>query len=328
MSKEILLTGIKPTGKLHLGNYFGAIRPFLELRQNIDQDLEKSYFFVANYHALTSVNDADVLREQTLDIIADYIALGLDPTKNTIFLQSHIPEHTELQWILSNLVTVAYLERCHAYKDAVANGKAANAGLFSYPILMAADILMYGTTLVPVGKDQKQHLEYAIKIAQKFNAVYGQTFVLPKPVIEEYAGIVTGLDGRKMSKSYGNTIEIFEEEDSLRKKVMSIKTDSKGSTEPKDPESCNIFALHKLVQSSDELEILADRYQNGTISYKESKELLLGKVMEYFADARHKRLKIEQDKHYLADVLDQGAREARKVAQNKMEEVRHKVGLL
>ncbi|MEY3470938.1 MAG: tryptophan--tRNA ligase [Candidatus Parcubacteria bacterium] len=321
----ICLTGIKPTGKLHIGNYFGSMQPLLELSQQ--SDFDKVLVFIANLHALNSIKDAKTLREYTYDIALDYLSLGLDLNKTSIFLQSDIKALTELTWIFNNLITVAYLERSHAYKDAVANGKEANMGLFDYPVLMAADILLYNSNLVPVGQDQKQHLEIAQTIAKKFNSQYGQFFTIPKPYIQENTAIVKGLDGRKMSKSYKNTIEIFESADSIRAKVMKITTDSKAPNEPKDPDTCNIMSIYRLLVTPENLAIMESRYREGRISYKEAKEILAEAILEFFQPMRTRRQEFEQNPEYVAEILAKGAKDSNFIATNTMKKVADLVGL-
>jgi tryptophanyl-tRNA synthetase len=322
---NICLTGIQPTGKLHIGNYFGAMKPLLELSQN--SEIDSIFIFVANLHALNSVKDADILKAYTKDIVLDYLALGLDINKTSLFLQSDIRELTELTWIFNNLVSVAYLERSHAYKDAIANGKEASMGLFDYPVLMAADILLYKSNLVPVGQDQKQHIEIAQKIVDKFNSQYGEIFIRPKPYIQSETAIVQGLDGRKMSKSYKNTIELFESEDSIRSKVSKIITDSKAPHEPKDPDNCNILALYRLFASPEEITHIEGQYKEGTISYREVKELLAEAILSYFAPIRQRRQELIHQPEYIQDILQKGAQEAQAIAHNTMEQVRKAVGI-
>ena len=280
MSKKVVLSGIQPSGELHIGNYFGAIRQFVEL-----QDKYQSFFFIANYHALTSVQDKKVLSENSLQVAIDYLSLGLDPKKTTIFLQSDIPEVAELAWIFNTVTTMPYLMRAHAFKDAEARSKDVNVGLFDYPVLMAADILIQDANLVPVGADQKQHVEITRDIAEKFNRIFGDTFKLPEPLILESVATVIGTDGRKMSKSYGNTIGIFASDEEIRSAVMSITTDSKGVDEPKNPEECNVFSLHKLF-SENILPELKKRYLDGGIGYKESKDILFSNMVKRIAPLR------------------------------------------
>lgn len=322
MSKKVLLSGVKPTGRPHVGNYFGAMKQFVELQHDYE-----CFIFIADLHALTTVQDRKELEENTAGVLLDYMAIGLDPKRVTIFKQSDVPQVTELAWIFNCVTTVPYLERAHAYKDAVANGKEANAGLFDYPILMAADILIQDADAVPVGQDQKQHIEYARDTAQKFNNAWGEVFKLPEALILDKVAVVPGTDGRKMSKSYGNTIPLFETDEEIEEAVMSIVTDSKSPDEPKDPETDNIFALHKLFTEGPEFDELRDRYQAGKISYKESKEMLIKNIITALTPMREKRQALEEDKSAVLEVLKAGGKVARERAEKKMEEVREKVGL-
>ncbi len=320
--KKILLSGVKPTGRPHIGNYFGAMKQFVNL-----QDQYQSYIFIADLHALTTARDAQQLKQDTLDLAIDYLAIGLDPEKVTFFKQSDVAEHTELAWIFNCLTTMPYLARAHAFKNAEAKSKEVNVGLFDYPILMAADILLYNTDVVPVGQDQKQHVEIARDTAEKFNFNYGETFKLPEPLILDEVKTVAGLDGQKMSKSYGNTIPLFAEEKDLKNLVMSIKTDSKVVEEPKNPEECNVFALHKLFTLTEQLIEIKRRYVEGGIGYKESKEILLTNMNNYLAPFRARREKITQDPARVIAILKSGAEVARTKAKMKMSEVRAKVGI-
>ena len=319
--KKLLLSGVKPTGTVHIGNYFGAMRQFADLQNEYN-----SFIFIADYHALTSVSDGALLHKLSLDVAMDYLAIGLDPRKATLFLQSDVPEVTELTWIFNTITTVPYLSRAHAFKDAEAKNKEVNVGLFDYPILMAADILAYGADVVPVGLDQKQHVEIARDTAQKFNRIFGETFNMPEPMTLEEVKTVPGTDGRKMSKSYGNTIALFAEDDEIKKAVMSIPTDSKGVSEPKDPDTCNVFALHKLVSAHD-LPELRDRYLNGNIGYKESKDILLKNMIAFIAPLRERRKEIARNPEEVLKILKEGGAIAREIARKKMDEVRKKVGL-
>src|SRR3989339_56486 len=320
--QKTLLSGVKPTGTVHLGNYFGAMRQLVEM-----QNEYHSFVFVANYHALTSVQDGEVLKKLTLDLVMDYLAIGVDPKKTTIFLQSDVPEVTELAWVFNTLTTVPYLQRAHAYKDAEAKNKEVNVGLFDYPILMAADILMYNADVVPVGLDQKQHIEIARDTAQKFNRVFGETFKIPEPLILEDVKTVPGTDGRKMSKSYGNVIGLFASDEEIKKAVMSIPTDSKGVDEPKDPATCKVFAFHELLQA-DNLEEVRKRYLEGGIGYKESKEILIDNLRAFIAPLRSRREEIARDPEMVLQILRDGAEVARAQAKKMMEEVRAKTGLI
>lgn len=316
------LSGVQPSGKIHIGNYFGAIRQYVELQHEHD-----GFFFIANYHALTSIRDGEELHRQTLELAADYLALGLDPKKATIFIQSDVPEVTELTWILSTLTPMGLLERCHAYKDKVAQGLSADHGLFAYPVLMAADILIYDSHLVPVGQDQKQHVEVTRDIAERFNNTYGQTLVLPEPLILEDTAVIVGVDGRKMSKSYDNTICIFDPEKQVRKRIMSIVTDSTPVEDPKDPEKCSVYALYSLFADDEQRAQMSQRYIRGGMGYGEAKKELFGQFMEYFAEARKRREELAQDMGYVMTVLKEGASRAREVAQQTMLRVRKACGV-
>jgi tryptophanyl-tRNA synthetase len=319
--KKILLSGVKPTGTVHIGNYFGAMRQFVEL-----QNEYQSFVFIANYHALTSVSDGEQLRNLSLDVAMDYLAIGLDPKKATMFLQSDVPAVTELTWIFNSITTVPYLARAHAYKDAEAKNKEVNVGLFDYPILMAADILIYGADIVPVGLDQKQHIEIARDTAQKYNRTFGDAFKIPEPLILENVKTIIGTDGRKMSKSYGNAIGLFAEDDEIKKAVMSIPTDSKGVDEPKDPATCKVFAFHELVSEKD-LPAIRARYLAGGIGYKESKEILFENMRAFIAPMRERRKEIARDPDAIIKMLHEGGVAARQIAEEKMELVRKQVGI-
>lgn len=320
--KKILLSGVKPTGTVHLGNYFGAMKQFVDL-----QNTHKPFIFIANYHALTSISDKALLKKLTLDLVIDYLAIGLDPKKTTIFLQSDVPEVTELTWIFNTITTMPYLERAHAYKDAETKNSDINIGLFDYPILMAADILIYEADVVPVGLDQKQHIEIARDTAQKFNRIFGETFNIPEPVILEEVKTIMGTDGRKMSKSYGNIIGLFASDEEIKKSVMSIPTDSKGVDEPKDPATCKVFAFHELLKA-DGLEDLRARYLAGGIGYKESKDILAKNLSAFIAPFRARRHEIARDPEAVLNILREGGEIARATAQKKMNEVREKAGLI
>jgi len=291
------------------------------------QDAYQTRIFVANYHALTTVRDALELHNDTLDIALDYLAIGLDPQKTIIFRQSDVPEVTELAWIFNCITTVAYLSRAHAFKDAEAKSKEVNVGTFDYPMLMAADILIQDADIVPTGADQKQHIEIARDTAEKFNSIFGDTFKIPEPLIMEGVKTVPGTDGRKMSKSYGNTIPLFGTDEEIKKAVMSIVTDSKTPEEPKDPEACNIFALHKLF-SGEQITDLEKRYRAGGMSYKESKEILVERIISFIAPLRERREQLAKDKDHVLQILKNGGEIARSAAKAKLLEVKTKVGLL
>ncbi|MFA5838502.1 MAG: tryptophan--tRNA ligase [Candidatus Paceibacterota bacterium] len=320
--KKILLSGVKPSGRPHLGNYFGAMKQFVAL-----QDDYESYIFIADLHALTTVQNKEEMNKYIYDIAVDYLAIGLDPKKVTLYKQSDIPQVSEMAWIFNCITTMPFLMRAHAFKDAEAKNKEINVGLFDYPVLMAADILLPDADVVPVGNDQKQHVEIARDIAQKFNNIFGETFKLPEPMIFENVGTIIGTDGQKMSKSYKNTIELFATDDELKKSIMGIVTDSKGTKDKKDPEKCNIFNLHKLFSSDEELKGLRERYTNGEIGYKESKEILLKNVSDFIRPLREKREEIAKDKNFVIDVINKGGEKAKEKIGRKMEEVRSKIGL-
>jgi tryptophanyl-tRNA synthetase len=319
--KQTLVSGVKPTGRPHIGNYFGAMKQFVDL-----QDEYNTFIFVADWHAITTIQDAKELKQNTIDVVLDYLAIGLDPDKVTIYKQSDIPEHTELTWIFNCITTVPYLMRAHAYKDAETKNKESNVGLFDYPLLMASDILLYDADVVPVGQDQKQHIEYARDTAEKFNRIFGKTFKLPKELILENVAVVPGTDGQKMSKSYDNTISLFASDEEIRKAVMSIPTDSKSVLDTKDPDKDNVFALHKLFTSGPEYDELRDRYLNGGIGYKESKDILIKNIINTIAPLREKRKELESNTDLVFDVLRRGAEKAKKIASIKMNEVRKRVG--
>ena len=317
-----VLSGIQPSGRLHIGNYFGAMRQHLQLQAEND-----CFYFIADFHSLTSnPSPADVARH-SLDVTMDYIALGLDTQKTVFWRQSDVPEVTELTWILSCVTPMGLLQRCTSYKDKVAQGLSPNHGLFAYPVLQAADILIYKSDLVPVGADQKQHIEVTRDIAVRFNNAYGEVLTIPKEHIIEAVAVVPGIDGQKMSKSYGNTIEIFEPEGSIKKKIMRIVTDSTPVEQPKDPEKCNVFALLKLVASPEELTEWENRYRNGGMGYSEAKKRLAELLIEYFKPYRQKRTEMENNVGYVKEVLAKGAERAKAVAAKTLAEVRTAIGL-
>ena len=317
-----ILSGIQPSGQLHIGNYFGMMGPMV---RNMARG--ELFAFIVNLHALTSVHDKERLVRDTMEAAADFLALGLDAEKCTLWVQSDVPEVTELAWMLSTLTPMGLLERCHSYKDKVAKGIAASHGLFSYPVLMAADILLFQANVVPVGKDQKQHVEVARDIAQKFNNTFGETFVLPEPEIETSVATVPGLDGQKMSKSYGNTIGIFLTEKELKKRVMSIVTDATPVEDPKDPDKCNLYQLFKLFAPADRLEEVHSLYVNGGAMYGMVKQELAGHIWDYFREARETRARLVADQAYLREVLGQGADKAREKASVTLDQVRERIGL-
>lgn len=317
------LSGIQPSGILHIGNYFGAIKQFVDF-----QDKYEGFYFLANYHALTSSPDGETLKKNTINALLDYLALGLNPEKSVIFLQSDIPEHTELAWILANVTPMGLLERAHSYKDKTAKGIKPNVGLFTYPVLMAADILMYEPDIVPVGKDQKQHLEITRDIAIKFNETYGkEVFKLPQEKIVENLAVVPGIDGDKMSKSYGNVINMFIPKKEIKKQIMSIVTDSTPLEEPKNPDN-NITKLYALFSTEAEVEEMRQKFLAGNYGYGHGKNELFDKFMDYFTPFREKREQLEKNMDYVYAILKDGALKARSVASKKMEEVRSVAGLL
>jgi len=324
-SRKILLSGVKPTGRPHIGNYFGAMKQWLDLQEQYD-----CFFFIADYHGLNFIQNGDEMRQNILDLAIDYLAIGLDPSKSLIYKQSDIAAHTELTWIFDAITTMPYLMRAHAFKDADAKNKEISVGTFNYPMLMAADILLYDPDTVPVGQDQKQHIEYARDTAEKFNRIFGQAFKLPEPLILGDVAIVPGTDGQKMSKSYKNTIPLFASDEEIKKAVMSIPTDSKGVNDPKDPETDKVFALHKLFASPDEIAALKDRYlakDGAGIGYKESKDLLISRISTFIAPLRSRREQLAKDPETIKAILADGAKRARAIAEKKMELVRKLVGV-
>lgn len=358
--KKTLLSGVKPTGIVHLGNYFGAMKQFVDIQNRYDDDY-RQFIFIANFHALTSVSNGQLLKQLTLNLALDYLAIGIDPKKTVLFLQSDVPEVAELAWIFNTITTVPYLMRAHAFKAEVDKNykeknknktaeqilneeddsvtweeyiekyfSGINTGLFDYPVLMAADILIYNASGVPVGFDQKQHIEIARDIAQKFNFKFclpgEEIFNIPEPIILEEVKTVPGTDGRKMSKSYNNTIPLFGTDEEIKKAVMSIPTDSKGVDEPKDPATCKVFAMHELFPG-DELEALRARYIKGGIGYKEAKDLLVEKIIKFISPMRARREEIARDPEAVLKILKEGGEVARAQAQKMMNDVRAKVGL-
>lgn len=317
-----VLSGIQPSGFLHIGNYFGMMRRMIGY-----QEEHELYCFIVNYHAMTSVSDARELREGTIAAATDFLALGLDPEKSIFWVQSDVPEVAELTWILSNVTPMGLLQRCHSYKDKIARGLSPNHGLFAYPVLMAADILLYQAEIIPVGRDQKQHVEVARDIAIKFNQIYGETFVVPEPEIEKDVAVVPGTDGQKMSKSYDNTIEIFSDEEIVRQKVMGIVTDSRPVDEPKDPEGDTLFGLYHLFASPENAASLAERYRAGGVRYSDVKKELFGLIWEYFRPYREKRAELANNPELVREILREGARKARERAIPTIEKARERVGV-
>ena len=318
-----VLSGIQPTGRFHWGNYFGAIRQYIDL-----QDNEQAFYFIADYHALTTVREPEILKGYVRDAALDLLALGLKPEQATLFRQSDVPEVTELTWLLMTVTQMHLLEKCHAYKDKKAKGIAADAGLFTYPVLMASDILLYDSDTVPVGLDQVQHIEVTRDIASRFNNIYGvEALKLPNAKVVESAAKVPGTDGEKMSKSYNNTIELFDTPKRIKKKINAVKTDSSGVEDKKNPETCAVFDLYKLFTTEDQQAELAERYRTGGMGYGEAKKLVNAAAAEHFAEARERREQLEQNPDTLEDILRDGAGRARAVACEVLDRVRSACGL-
>ena len=317
-----VLSGIQPSGKLHIGNYFGMMRPALDLQETSD-----AFLFIANYHALTSLHDPAKLREFTLDVALDFLACGLDPARTVFYRQSDVPEVNELAWLLSIVTPMGLLERCHSFKDKTSRGIAASHGQFAYPVLMAADILSVNADLVPVGRDQKQHVEVTRDVAGKFNQLFGETFRIPKPVIRDEVAVVPGLDGQKMSKSYGNTIDLFAPSNAVRKRMMSIVTDSKGLADAKEPDTCNVFNLFRLFATDAEREALADRYRAGGMGYGDAKKALFELFEREMGPFRAKREELAANLDHVESVLRDGAARARAVVSQVLKSARVAVGL-
>ncbi|PIZ75186.1 tryptophan--tRNA ligase [Candidatus Peregrinibacteria bacterium CG_4_10_14_0_2_um_filter_38_24] len=323
-SKKRILSGIQPSGRPHLGNYLGAMRQHIEMQKDFE-----CFLFIADLHALTTVHDAKQMQENTYNLAVSYLALGLNPEKTVFFKQSDISEHTELFWIFDCLVKMPFLERAHAWKDAKAKGKKEeSAGLFNYPVLQAADILLYQPDLVPVGKDQKQHIEMSRDIAITFNTTFGETFKIPDPLIKEEVAVIPGTDGQKMSKSYGNTIDIFAEESELKKQVMGIVTDSTPLEKPKDPKKCNVFNIYKLLATKEEIKEMETKYKKGGFGYGDAKKTLLAKILEHFKESREKYKEIYPQKDMVYSILENGSMQAKKLASKTLKEVKTKVGYI
>ncbi len=322
MTKRIL-SGVQPSGKLHIGNYFGAIRQFVELQEQGNE----CFYFIADYHAMTSVKDPAMLRECVREVTLSYLALGIDPNRSVFYRQSDVPAVTELSWIFSCLIPMGLLERCVSYKDKIAQGMTPNHGLFYYPCLQAADILITGCDLVPVGQDQRQHIEVTRDIAEKFNNQYGEVIPVPEAYILDSTAIVPGVDGRKMSKSYDNTIPLFETAKQCSKRIMKVVTDSTPVEDPKDPDKCNVFALLKLVCSDEEISQWRTTYTAGGMGYGQAKKALAEKVNELFAPARERYEQLVKDPGYVDDVLAEGGRKARAITDEMMNKVRSACGL-
>jgi tryptophanyl-tRNA synthetase len=317
-----ILSGIKPTGRLHIGNYFGMMRPAIDW-----QEKGEAFYFVADYHALTTLRDPKLMQEYTRGIAVDFLACGLDPAKATLFKQSDVPQVCELTWILSTLTPMAMLENSHAYKAAIDHGRERELGLFAYPVLMAIDILIYDSDVVPVGRDQKQHVEITRDLAVKFNRTFGECFKLPEPSILPEAATIPGLDGQKMSKSYGNTIELFMEEKALKKKIMSIVTDSTPVESPKDPANSSIIGLYKLFASPAEVKRMEDDFQAGGFGYGDFKKRLFEQIWEYFGPMRERRNELLAHPEYIDKILKDGADKAVVIAEKTLSRVREAVGL-
>ena len=324
MTKEkTILSGIQPSGKLHIGNYFGAMRQHIQMQEEGD-----AFYFLANYHSLTSLTDGELLKEYTTDVVLDYLALGLDPKRCTFFAQSDVPQTTELAWILGTLTPVSMMEKGVSYKDKIANGLSPNIGLFTYPILQSADILIYHSDLVPVGEDQKQNIEISRDLAGKLNRAYEDELLkIPEEYIVKSVATVPGIDGRKMSKSYDNTINIFAEGKALKNRVMAIQTDSAALEDPKDPDTCNVYSLIKLFAEEDKQKEIAEKYRAGGYGYGHAKKELLGMIQDYFAEASERRKELAEDMDYVHDVLREGGKKARERAEQVMEPIRSATGL-
>ncbi len=321
------LSGIQPTGRFHWGNYFGAIRQYIDLQPGDHQAADEAYYFIADLHALTTVRDPAVLRSFVHDAAIDLLALGLDPERAVLFVQSDVPEVTELTWLLMTVTPMGLLERCHAFKDKKTRGLPADAGLFTYPVLMAADILAYDATVVPVGEDQVQHIEVCRDLAGTFNHLYGDVFTLPRPRLVEGGAKVPGTDGQKMSKSYQNTLEVFEEPGTLKKKIMRITTDSRPLEEPKEPEGDHLFQLFSLVAPEADRQALAELYRRGGFGYGEVKKKLVEAAGDFFAVVRERRAKLEADPGHVEAILTAGAERARSKSGEVLARARRVCGL-
>ena len=317
-----ILSGIQSSGKVHIGNYLGMIKPMVEY-----QDRGELFCFIANMHGLTTIFDGNQMRENIRDVIIDVLSLGIDPEKSIFWVQSDVPEVAELTWYLGTVTPMGLLQRCHSYKDKVARNIPASSGLFTYPVLMAADILLYSSDIVPVGQDQKQHVEVTRDIAIKFNSAYGEILTIPEAEIREEVAVIPGTDGQKMSKSYDNTIEIFAPEKELRDKIMSIVTDSTPVKEQKDPDTNNVYLLYKLFASPEDAEVMAEKFRKGGYGYGEAKKELFNLVMDYFGQYRENREKIITDISYVDEVRKKGAEKARNIASELLAKVRKAVGV-
>jgi len=317
-----ILSGIQPSGRLHVGNFFGMMQPSIRL-----QEEGEAFYFIADYHSLTTVQDPEALRKNVCNVAIDFLACGLNPNKAVFFKQSDVPEVTELSWLLSTVTPMGFLNRCHSYKDKTERGLEATHGLFAYPVLMAADILIYDSNVVPVGDDQKQHVEVTRDIAIKFNNLYGDVFVIPEPKIREDKARVPGLDGQKMSKSYGNILEIFGEEKPTKKKIMSMMTDSTPVEDPKDPSNSIIIDLFSLVASDQQLQEMKDDFLKGGTGYGDFKKRLFEAFWEFFKPMRAKRKELSEDPQYIENILKEGADRAREAASATLKRARHSCGI-
>ncbi len=320
--QKVLLSAVKPTGRPHIGNYFGVMKQFVDL-----QDKYKSYIFIANYHALTTLQNKDEMMQNSLDVVIDFLTIGIDPQKTILFLQSDVPEVTELAWVFNCITTVPYLERAHAFKDAKVKRFEVNVGIFDYPVLMASDILIQGADVVPVGQDQKQHIEITRDIAEKFNRIYGEIFKLPEPLISEEVATVPGTDGQKMSKSHGNTIPLFAEDNEIRDIVAKIPMDSKGIEEKKNPDDYALYNIYKLFVGEEEDKEMRARFENGGVGYGDIKKNVTEKIIEFITPLRERRKEIAKDREAVLRILKNNGEIARSNAKKKMIEVREKIGL-
>ncbi len=325
MTRKILLSGVKPTGRPHMGNYFGAMKPMVDL---VNSGEYQAYIFIADIHALNFIQDKEIMKTGIYNLLLDYLAIGLDPEKVVLFQQSEIPEHTELGWFLNTLVSTPFLMRGHSFKDAKAKDELEkfSVGDFTYPMLMAADILLYSPDVVPVGRDQKQHLEFARDFAQKFNNKFGETFKLPEPIISEEVGTVIGTDGRKMSKSYKNTLPLFASEEEIREIVRTIPMDSKLPEEKKNPDDYNLYKIFKLFATKEQDRELRKMFEEGGVGYGDIKKYVVDVIINFTKEMREKRAELEKQPEYVLEVLKQGTEKARKVAQEKMEEIKTAIG--
>lgn len=320
--KKVLLTGIQPSGSPHIGNYFGMMKQVVDMQNDYD-----TRPFIPNLHAMTSLHDKDALLQNTIDVVIDFVAIGLDLEKTLLFKQSDAPQVTELAWIFNCITTMPYLMRAHSFKDAEAKNKEINVGRFDYPMLMAADILIQDVDVVPVGKDQQQHVEFARDTAEKFNRIFGETFKLPKAIIKEEVAIVPGIDGEKMSKSVGNTIPLFATNQEIKDLVMKIPTDSLGVDDPKNPDENHIFNIHRLIIDEEKVQELRSRYEEGGLGYKEAKEMLIEDLIAFIAPMRERREEIAKNPEAIIEQVKKNGEKVREIMDKKMTEVREKTGL-